>query len=159
MDDVCKVCGKEGHATGACTELPPGVQGRLVAIQYERCGYREYTIPEGTSLEERVQEILSESDGGDVLVTSDKKIMVKSVERKSISVEGTKGAKMVGKVQDPRDQETFSKYTDEGFKIFKIEGEGTSEEKRDMLDDEIVTSSVQEVIFFSDGRVGFKYAN
>ncbi len=134
--------------------LPEGVESHLRAGQFSKVGYKEYLVPEGVSIKERVQQVLDTSSDQDVVVTRDGKLMVKEVAARAVNSEGTRGMTPMKELDwnNPEDAKELSGVAD----FFDIKGQS----RRDVIDREIVTGRLENVVLLAGNpdMVGFKYA-
>lgn len=161
---TCSQCRKEDEGDAPETKetetaLPEGVESRFTGQQFERAGYREYSIPEGMTVMERVDELLKDESTADVVMTRDGKLMVASTAKEAVGFVGENDSHELLRDLDAESADDKKKLADDGVELFTIKTEPTRAELRKLIDDEMVTGRLAGVIRFKDDakRIGFKY--
>lgn len=143
-------------------ELSEHQRSRFVSEKLQRYGYKEYGIPQGMTLQERVVELSQEGRIGDVVVSRDGKIMVvECLEKETGTLWGDpkkEGSAVLAEVrplslEDPEDIEEIR----EAGKRYKIRGDAKA--RREAIKNEMATGQLEKVSFISGKPeyVIFKY--
>lgn len=161
---TCAQCKKEDEGEASETKetetaLPEGVESRFNSQQFERAGYREYSVPEGMTIEERVDGLLDDESTADVVMTRDGKLMVASTATESVGFVGENNSHALLRDLDSESAEDKKKLEDEGVEFFTMKTEPTRAQLRKLIDDQMVTGRLAGVVRFKGDikRIGFKY--